>query len=552
MKWFLFLCIALLIAAPLRAQTPPKPFILPMQAPPSPETWLLGQPYGNTIGAFIRGDDWYSAGQRLHFGVDFSMPCGTPLVAVADGEVAFVDDLGFGSGPHNLILRFPSLGLTALYGHLLERPPLAPAQPVRQGDLVGYSGDPDLTCDSRPHLHFEVRALDYFTAYNPVSYIDANWHALAAIGAFRYPQFQQDLDDARRWLAIEDQPDVAFGGRALNRYAAPYPDLRSGQPPVNPPLMRDLPPISDPPLTRMRRLAFDGCCHGAWWDVAQPNRLYTIDGTSGQRASVFAWDTDSDDGNVTLIGDAPPPTLSPDGTHELRAEGTQTRIRRRADSAEWTLIANGAGSSVFNADSSLLMWQFTPPSINSTPSPSEIWLSDANGTNARAILRQANTSAQWLDATRLLIVSRERQTTTLFVYNVLTGENYALGAWERLRALSIAPGGGRIAFYLAFQGFDSGVYTIETQPAAAPQRLSWFGAWMWRDANSLYYLPFDPASPYHGLHLYDVETGADQALIRAGESPFVVANGDWTVSPDGDQIAFMNALDYTLWLIDVR
>ncbi|MFN8447569.1 MAG: hypothetical protein U0521_02950 [Anaerolineae bacterium] len=70
--------------------------------------------------------------------------------------------------------------------------------------------------------------MQYTTAYNPVSYIDANWHALMAIGSFSTPLFEQDLDNARQWMSIDDQPTVAFWGRALNDYAAPYPDYRQG------------------------------------------------------------------------------------------------------------------------------------------------------------------------------------------------------------------------------------------------------------------------------------------------------------------------------------
>src|SRR3954466_15990817 len=58
-----------------------KPFSLPFGTPPGPGTWMLGQQYGNTIGAFNFGRYWYTAGQGLHFGIDFSASCGTPVVA---------------------------------------------------------------------------------------------------------------------------------------------------------------------------------------------------------------------------------------------------------------------------------------------------------------------------------------------------------------------------------------------------------------------------------------------------------------------------------------
>jgi len=45
-----------------------SPFILPFQAPPGPSTWFLGQGYGNTTGSFILREQFYMAGQGLHFG----------------------------------------------------------------------------------------------------------------------------------------------------------------------------------------------------------------------------------------------------------------------------------------------------------------------------------------------------------------------------------------------------------------------------------------------------------------------------------------------------
>lgn len=542
----ILLLIAFLLT-PVHAQ-PAKPFTLPIAQPPGPSTWLLGQPYGNTIGAFLNGDRWYSAGQRLHFGLDFSMPCGTPLIAVADGEVAFVDDLGFGSGPHNLLLRHPQAGLISLYGHLLERPTVTPGQPVRQGDVVAYSGDPDETCDSRPHLHFEVRSLDYFTAYNPVTYIDANWHALSAIGAFRYPQFQQDLDNARRWMSIDDQPSVAFGGRSLNSYAAPYPDLRQGQPPANPTPVRDLAPLPEGATAQLRQFAFEGCCYGAWWHPTEANRLYTIDGTDNQRAVIFEWLTDSPP-TPTLIGQAPPPYLSPDGLYELRYADNLTIIRRLSDSAEWS-VDTGGSPAALSADNSRLMWMIGRDE-GIGEQATEIYVSAADGTNAQVIASVPNGSAQWLDASRLLIARRDRITTTLGVYDTTDGSSFVLGSWNWLRNLTISHGGGRLMFYLVYEPESAGMYTIETQPGASALKLPWFGSWRWRGGDDVFYLPLDTNSAFHTLRYFNLVTGEDRALTNPAVSPFIVANGEWSVSPDGSQIAFMNPNDLRLWLIEV-
>jgi murein DD-endopeptidase MepM/ murein hydrolase activator NlpD len=199
------------------------PFGLPFSSPPGAATWLLGQPYGNTTGAYRFGDVWYGAGQGLHFGIDFIAPCGTPIVSIGDGVVVQADWLARGSGPHNLVVAHPEFEVTALYGHLLEKPDFEPGQPVARGQEVGLSGDPDSTCDSRPHLHLELRSSDYRTAYNPVAWIDADWHALMLVGPFSDISFARDVADPLRWVTPYDQPDVSFGGQRLNGYASGWP-----------------------------------------------------------------------------------------------------------------------------------------------------------------------------------------------------------------------------------------------------------------------------------------------------------------------------------------
>ena len=208
-------------AMPPSQDAPEKPFILPFADPSGPDTWYLGQGYGNTIGAYFQRDTTYRAGQGLHFGLDFAAPCGTSVVAIGDGTVAKVDAGEHGSAPHNLMLQLDA-GYAALYGHLLERPDLQVGQRVSRGEVVALSGDSFGTCHSAPHLHLEIRSPDYLTAYNPINLIQADWDSLALVGAFQRG-FERDLEDPRRWQYPDDQPDTKFGGPLLNNYALPWP-----------------------------------------------------------------------------------------------------------------------------------------------------------------------------------------------------------------------------------------------------------------------------------------------------------------------------------------
>jgi murein DD-endopeptidase MepM/ murein hydrolase activator NlpD len=206
-------------AAPPMQGVPP--FGLPFATPPSPSTWFVTQYYGNTTGSYVRRYDWYGAGQGMHFGVDLSAKCGTEVVAIGDGIVAKVDASQHGAGPHNLMILHPDHGYASFYGHLLEKPNLQVDQLVTRGQVIGLTGDPDLTCYSRPHLHLEIRSMDYWIAYNPVALIDADWSSLALLGG--RASFQRDLTDPRKWNDPWDQPDIRFGGEMLNDYEMPWP-----------------------------------------------------------------------------------------------------------------------------------------------------------------------------------------------------------------------------------------------------------------------------------------------------------------------------------------
>jgi murein DD-endopeptidase MepM/ murein hydrolase activator NlpD len=209
-----------------QTQPPARPFILPFAELPGPDTWLLGQTYGNTVGAYFNRNTTYRYSQGIHFGIDLSAPCGTEIVAIADGVVALVDARAYGSLPHNLIIDHPQLGYASLYGHLLEKPDLQPGQQVRAGQVLALSGDPDETCTGRPHLHLEIR--DYpgrAWKYNPIPLIDADWDNLALAGSFR-SGFERDLADPRKWQQLDDQPPAVSGGAIINNFANPWPRAR--------------------------------------------------------------------------------------------------------------------------------------------------------------------------------------------------------------------------------------------------------------------------------------------------------------------------------------
>ena len=200
--------------------TPGAGFGLPFAEPPGLGSWYLAQPYGNTVYAYFERRTLYGAGQGLHMGLDFAAACGTPVVAIADGTVLSIDGRG-GAPPHNLMISHEG-GIVSFYGHLLRRPELSVGQAVRRGEVVALTGDMYETCAASPHLHLEIRDQSLGRAYNPLHFIDADWHSLALIGS-RPQVFERDLEAPRRWQAMDDQPEIRFGGPLLNDFDAAWP-----------------------------------------------------------------------------------------------------------------------------------------------------------------------------------------------------------------------------------------------------------------------------------------------------------------------------------------
>ncbi len=532
---------------PATAQTAERrPMIMPAAGEPDPATWMFGQAYGNTTGAYNFGDRWYRAGQGLHFGIDLAMPCGTPLVAVADGVVQFVDDRGFGSMPHNLIIRHEALGVTTLYGHLLNTPTVMPGQLVTQGEVIARSGDPDETCDSRPHLHFEVRSLDYSRTLNPSPLIDAQWHSLSLIGPYSFPLFQHDLTNPRRWVSVEDQPDVYFWGGILNQYTTTYPAGFGQRPTENPIPARNAAPLPDDTTYITRRMTEPGCCALPMWDAMDPNTFYIMDGPPGSVASVYRWDATTPEAGGTLTRPAPVPYLSPLGSYELQPFINGT-AKVRGESLDVNVTTGGRIPTANITENALLWADSDDVAVPGQQRPvTRVYISQITGENPREIFAAPGADARWLDDNRVLLsVRNEQRETQLLIYDLPANSITELGTWREMRGLSTSPGGRYIAFYLSWQTDPTanGVYMIDTATSYSAQEMPWFGAWRWRDNTTLYYIPFEPDATHHTLRLYDLTTTEDRLLASPQTAPFTIANGHWEVSADGATILYQDAQD---------
>jgi murein DD-endopeptidase MepM/ murein hydrolase activator NlpD len=101
--------------------------------------------------------------KRMHTGVDYAAPRGTPIKATSDGKIVFIGRKG---GYGNAILIKHNGIYSTLYGHM-ERfhRGMHRGKRVKQGQIIGYVGSTGLA--TGPHLHYEFRVHGVFR--NPLT-----------------------------------------------------------------------------------------------------------------------------------------------------------------------------------------------------------------------------------------------------------------------------------------------------------------------------------------------------------------------------------------------
>ena len=90
---------------------------------------------------------------RMHKGIDFAVPVGTPVMAAGAGTI---EQEGWVNGYGNFMVVNHGNTYATAYGHLSRfAPGIHKGSHVRQGQIIAYSGNTGLT--TGPHLHYEIR-----------------------------------------------------------------------------------------------------------------------------------------------------------------------------------------------------------------------------------------------------------------------------------------------------------------------------------------------------------------------------------------------------------
>ena len=139
---------------------------------------------------------------RLHQGVDFGVPAGSPIMAAAGGTVAFA---GWHGGHGNYVMLKHGKTLATAYAHM-QKFAVKPGQTVTQGQVIGYVGSTGLS--TGPHLHYEV-----WLNNAPVNPMTVKFLGGTQLAGGDYAKFRAEMDRLRGLRPAGPQVAEADGAK---------------------------------------------------------------------------------------------------------------------------------------------------------------------------------------------------------------------------------------------------------------------------------------------------------------------------------------------------
>jgi hypothetical protein len=305
-----------------------------------------------------------------------------------------------------------------------------------------------------------------------------------------------------------------------------------------------------------RQVTLDGCCTAAWWSPDSLSLHYLDRPPGSPAAAIFAvpiWPP----GSLPAVADANAIPRDPAHRFSVRPEGDHGLVHDALTGQEWPLPTGGSPARV-SPDGTRVVWWNSPGGLEGEGVLVTIQGAGIDGSGARelASLWSADVVSFLPDSRRVLVVGRPMRDLPLYTLATLDLESGQL--WQLARAswlsnAALSPAGNWVVFMVSLdrqQPEANGIWLVSTS-GGGPQKLGLVGAYRWRDDRRLVFVPLEPGAASHSLWELDVTTGATRRLFDPAEVPLRIAGNDWSISPDGHTLAYVNEQDRNLWVVDL-
>ena len=307
-----------------------------------------------------------------------------------------------------------------------------------------------------------------------------------------------------------------------------------------------------------RRLLDVGCCARSWWADDSASLRY-IDRPPGSPATALygvpVWPPGSAasivDANAGLTAGAPRLTVRPAGDHSI--------IRNLESGDEWPLPTDG-GAVRLSPDGTRAVWWAAHGGRYGVDALIRVHSSDIYGTDVKELIALWGTTVVSFlpDNRRVLILGRplkDSALTVLVAVDVETSALFELARGEWLTDALPSPDGSWVAFMVSLDRRHperNGVWVapVEDGGREAARRLDTEGSYRWRSGGRLVYLPIETSGAPQTVWEFDAASGSSRRLLGP-EVEIRVAEDDWSISPDGATMAYLDRDERSLWVVDL-
>ncbi len=330
--------------------------------------------------------------------------------------------------------------------------------------------------------------------------------------------------------------------------------VSQGEPGVSatPAPIPDTPSPSPTPGPVLRQMTTGGCCTQPFWSP-DGTAIWFIDKPPDLPSGVWAVDPAAPL-TAKLVTERVG-VLSPDGIWIAYPDGDATLIERLSTGEVWDVPAFGRAVQ-FSPDGQRLAWQVANGTENFDRRLVEVWVSALDGSNAQRVAQLFGGGLSgWLpDSRRLLITQRNAPglPPSLGILDPETNTFQSLASGDFLRGVSLSPDGRWLAYTQQFSGDPErdGLW-IQALEGGAPIKIDVFGAYRWRPDGRLVLIPLELEASAQRILIVDASTGDIEPLTDPALTPLHILDGDWSLAPDGERIAFVNRGDRNIWLLEL-
>jgi Tol biopolymer transport system component len=349
---------------------------------------------------------------------------------------------------------------------------------------------------------------------------------------------------------------------------SPSPRLQPTSIPTATPTPTLSPTFTPPPTPSLRQLTTGGCCTQPFWSPDSKQVLYIDQPAPDAPLGIWGQDIARPEHEPELITEHIA-FYTADLTLRIELDEDTTTIERlpvplteadtqsEAPLESWTVPAGGRRISI-SPGQTRIAWQVSNPDLPPERQITQVWVANLDGTEAEAVATLPRGGVGgWVSDDMLLVSSRESlqsREQILYTLSLSDGRLTELVRAERLRGGLVSPDGTWLAYYIALNEdpTQNGLWLVRTD-GTEQRKLdrNLFGAYQWRDSNRLLIIPFQPEAAAHEIWEFNVETEKHCRLTDPAVTPFKIANGDWTISPDGEYVVFVESRDRNIWVLEL-